>query len=116
MKQDKGASFTPGPWEYRELKDGWGIFPASVSRKSWSDDQVICGGEGDYDLLWLKEPDEANARLIAAAPELYEALETFANARVDAVTGMIILGNVGGPAAVNIAKRALAKARGPEER
>ena len=64
---------TPGPWEFRTLKNGWALFP-SAAPKNWSLENVICGGEGDYDHLWDKEPDEANARLIAAAPELYEAL------------------------------------------
>jgi hypothetical protein len=54
------------------LKNGWGIFPVSVSTKNWSTEDVICGGEADYDPLWDKEPDEANAHLIAAAPELLD--------------------------------------------
>jgi hypothetical protein len=68
------AAFTPGPWEFRTLKNGWALFP-SAAPKNWSLENVICGGEGDYDHLWDKEPDEADASLIAAAPELYGALD-----------------------------------------
>jgi len=64
------GAHTPGPWEFRDLPNGWaivavgGVFP----------DNAICGEESDYDPLWSQEPTPEDARLIAAAPDLLEAL------------------------------------------
>lgn len=63
------AKHTPGPWHwvdrghyYRlETLDGYEI----------ADDGSSCGEYGG----WMYSPDEPNARLIAAAPELLEALQ-----------------------------------------
>jgi len=75
MKNEK-AKFTPGPWIYRPNKyDDWGVVKspdglpvaqACVGR--WSKDFDKHRTEGT-------DPAEANARLIAAAPELLAALE-----------------------------------------
>jgi len=66
---------TPGPWIY--LYDGsgdfsvYGVDGAEVGT-AWSKDAHFMGnGEASY-------RNEANARLIAAAPELLEALEVLA--------------------------------------
>lgn len=59
MKEQE--TFTPGPWEYRDGGTNWnGIGP--VSSTAW-----ICR---------IPEND-ANARLIAAAPELYDQCKRF---------------------------------------
>lgn len=79
---------TPGPWEPRHdelvAKDGntVAIF-------------LCCGGQ---------EVNAANAHLIAAAPELYEALEMMLK--------MVEFGGFGKDAAMDTARSALAKARG----
>ena len=71
---------------------------------------VYCSGDGDE---WMKNGDNpkfieavANAHLIAAAPDLYEALE----ANVDAMDNLGISGG-----AMDAARAALAKARGESE-
>ena len=74
---DMHSKHTPGPWMYGAL---------SVSRKDWRKLQPI--GETAYGICGAtlvvaisgfgnatKPEDEANARLIAAAPELLEALK-----------------------------------------
>lgn len=72
-------NFTPGPWvfEYRSgdhpLSDrsGWGC------EGLWAVDGGLILGD---DIGWdggYEGPNEANARLIAAAPELLEALQWF---------------------------------------
>ncbi len=60
MKENK-QTFTPGPWEYRDGGTNWNEI-GPVSSTSW-----ICR---------IPEND-ANARLIAAAPELYEQCKRF---------------------------------------
>lgn len=62
LRTDAKASHTPGPWSYKHCKV-W-------SHESNGND-FICDAN-TFDLG--KEANEANARLIAAAPELLEAL------------------------------------------
>lgn len=59
---------TPGPWEIADIDDGW---KDCVSARS-ANGNVIAVAETDN-----KETAEADARLIAAAPELLVALENF---------------------------------------
>lgn len=80
------TKFTPGPWflEQRGADSsaspppgfslpGIAVFATALDghdiRTRYSDDNFICG-------MWsvVSDEDRANARLIAAAPELYEAL------------------------------------------
>jgi hypothetical protein len=61
---------TPGPWRYQENSDAY----THIVRAGTDD--YICGcGQGSDGTC------EANARLIAAAPELLEALEEFVASR-----------------------------------
>ncbi len=72
---------TPGPWEYRSRElDDWGVVRA--------DGFVICQArdkKGMSDVAQSKhradgtDPFEANARLISAAPDMYEALANLEN-------------------------------------
>lgn len=73
------SKHTPGPWETFKGQDGWGIVG-------------LCGG-------YYGELSEANARLIAAAPELLEALH-----------GLLLFPN--NPRENNKARAAIAKATG----
>jgi len=64
---------TQGPWSY--------IGNGDVVAKS----EKYCGGEKDIASVFLtvNDEDEANARLIAAAPELLEALQAIVKSLVD---------------------------------
>ena len=67
MGNETKTQHTPGPWRVR--KDGAGRL-AGVSDETRKFDCFVWGGVAvDADLM------EANARLIAAAPELLEALK-----------------------------------------
>lgn len=54
------ATFTPGPWMYQATASDhdYIVYPESTGR----------------DVALVRDFNEANARLIAAAPDLYEAL------------------------------------------
>lgn len=68
------TKFTKGPWEFRTDKDGTpyvgtGIF--KIVESIWGTTPSVDGT--------VKDDRIANAHLIAAAPELYEALEECLN-------------------------------------
>lgn len=86
------SAWTPGPW----TSDGILI---------WKANSVIAQADiGDVD--HIEEEREANARLIAAAPELYEALAWMAGLFNEATTEGVFSD------ALTHAHAALAKARG----
>ena len=62
------AKHTPGPWNVKEIETGWIIGPDRIER---------AGYIADVHKHTIPDTDDtarANARLIAAAPDLYEAL------------------------------------------
>lgn len=80
----KSAAFTPGPWVYEGSMNGpdirvgpqkyWeycGKKEKMPMQGSWKDTVAIIPTEKAFPVGGV---EEANARLIAAAPELYEAL------------------------------------------
>lgn len=61
---------TPGPWE---VKNGCNVFAPAVRIPLTKNDYIACtGGLSGTDTI---ERDAANARLIAAAPDLLEAVQ-----------------------------------------
>lgn len=94
------SKHTPGPWTFRRARSGehrWWIEGPGGDEKPWYIAETAGRGQ----------ENEANARLIAAAPELLAALQDFIAMGQqygwdDATTGRAILMNVG--------RRAIAKA------
>ena len=97
------AGHTPGPWFFHNLPDGWCISTAKTRRAAGSHN-AICGAEADYDPLWNEEPNEANARLIAAAPELLEASQSLLT--------NLLAGGLGSMKQIEALQAAIAKATG----
>lgn len=101
------TKFTPGPWRLSLTDDTTVIGP---------DHQEIAEAMGDYEDDDMLPEVEANARLIAAAPDLYTALEE-ASALVDALSGgrgnLRLRGQyISLEEAIARARAALSKARG----
>jgi hypothetical protein len=63
------TKFTPGPWE---TCDAWGPSKDGICIGELAAQQKIIASCTGY---YGRETSQANARLIAAAPELYEALK-----------------------------------------
>lgn len=67
IMETKTAKYTPGPWR-------------AIGERNWNEPRVsaIDPDTGRYSLVatvaWREGEHNANARLIAAAPQLYEAL------------------------------------------
>jgi hypothetical protein len=74
---------TPGPWQYRPHKyDDWGWVRGGVPDEDGYLPLVACARSGAFDATDYPahrsnktDPFEANARLIAAAPDLLAALK-----------------------------------------
>jgi len=67
------SKFTPGPWEYLCEIGYAGNYPYSKAHRVKIGKETLTIGCHGYDWEGGKEI-EANAHLIAAAPEMYEAL------------------------------------------
>lgn len=100
------AKFTPGPWEYEvDLQEaGKNLILEFQS--------VIIGGERR--IRMTGENAEANARLIAAAPEMYEALKELIGGLELATHNELIEMYIDPYGVINNAKRVLAKAEGKD--
>ena len=101
------APGTKGPWIVNP-------FNAQV-------DCSVIGKDGNLlpvcQMLWPTDErseaeTEANAHLAAAAPCMFEALETFANGCIDVSGAAVILGYPEAKAALEAARTALSRARG----
>jgi len=103
------TKFTPGPWEWETPlgDDCYSIVQAGVETHKWQFIAHISVGkpeEGEFPRRQCK----ANAQLIAAAPELYEAL--YRLVRDCEIAGL--QEQAGFDCWINMANAALAKARG----
>lgn len=70
MEASDPQQHTPGPWfavTDTSLQDEHGNGPVGIAISTWEDDVVDA-------IAWMQEGTEADARLIAVAPELADAL------------------------------------------
>ncbi len=103
--------FTPGPWAYRPHEfDDWGVVKTDKFTICQARDQ----NQLDDDILNQHrragtDPWEANARLIAAAPDLYECLE-----QATAMLRVLVPSDIPLRETLAYNEKILAKARGEE--
>lgn len=97
--KDDGGQFTRGPWRYAgRLGFGHLIYPNIA---------VAYGGEASG----RDEDGEANARLIAAAPDMFEALSRWVDLAETAIRELGIEPHPDERKCLDLARGALAKAR-----
>jgi hypothetical protein len=95
------AAFTPGPWHHVNIGRDWYVAEADRTVVAAIHPEVGSHAEAHF----------ANARLIAAAPDLYEALAGLIGFAESAETKALV-GDEGCLWPVEFARAALAKARG----
>ena len=99
---EKMMSHTPGPWKVAE-----NLFGNTASYEVYANVETKSGKGGYTRICQITPRDQkANARLIAAAPELLEALE--------AMVEMVEMNGLGKRYALDLAASAIKKARGEE--
>lgn len=107
----KMSDWTPGPWASRDFPDDWDVGgPEDGSSPAFcigTDDDVVAVVYGDYH---DRDQGKNDARLIAATPELYEALTALL--REVKKAGFESAHDYGWPTVIPAADAALAKARG----
>lgn len=82
------ASWTPGPWTAKKIRakergddfDLWDVIATEEQIDAGKAERPDDLRQG-YTFSLLEDPSEANARLFAAAPDLYAALEALTDAR-----------------------------------
>jgi hypothetical protein len=105
MATANDLGISPPPWHYDDAKDEFmGICAV------WDANNVFLVGTGDMEDADYSEI--ANARLMAAAPELYEALEMLCNGLEWNIENHPTVMNESDREALALARAALAKARG----
>ena len=98
------SEHTPGPWTIEKCPKATAV----TDGESWP--WLVSYNDGEYEgclALVQTQNAEANAKLIAAAPELLEALEMMLD--------MSEMGGFGKSAAEDTARAAIAKAKGETE-
>jgi len=103
-----GGKHTPGPWSYRsELHDDWGFVRAGRFLICQARDPRYMDNEHLAQCREVgRDPWEANARLIAAAPDLLDALKLLESA------ARILPPNIDPSSPLAQARAAIAKAEG----
>ena len=71
--------FTPGPWRFWDSPDRPSNYDLARLTAANGRHILFCYGGAGFEALGTSEENQANARLIASAPDLYAALENQVN-------------------------------------
>lgn len=107
--KEKRATFTPGPWHYSEVIRGGDQYYRQI-RADFKIARVHACHSGVIGTKKGREEDEANARLIAAAPELYAQAKNLERL----LTELAMQGETGTDEALEEVRAVLAKVDGGE--
>jgi len=107
--KEKRATFTPGPWHYSEVIRGRDQYYRQI-RADFKIAEVHACHSGVAGTKKGRAEDEANARLIAAAPELLEQCKLFEKC----LTHLINSGDSGADLERDKLREILAKVEGGE--
>ena len=109
LTEEKRATFTPGPWHYSEVIRGRDQYYRQI-RADFKIAEVHACHSGVTGTKKGRAEDEANARLIAAAPELLEQCKLFEKV----LTHLINSGDSGADLERDKLREVLAKVEGGE--
>ena len=107
--EEKRATFTPGPWHYSEVIRGRDQYYRQI-RADFKIAEVHACHSGVAGTKKGRAEDEANARLIAAAPELLDQCKLFEKV----LTHLINSGDSGADLERDKLREVLAKVEGGE--
>ena len=80
---------TPGPWKVDQNDEYPGNYIVREFCNLWDENEAIWDTDDPQQFTALCQEDDANARLIAAAPELLEACKIGAELWHDSSTGLV---------------------------
>lgn len=103
MKEFKG---TPGPWKWQKSSHTYGYYFLANENETKSKNCIIDDGSACGEYSPAIDVHGADAQLIAAAPELLEALQEFVDLFPDVIDGDAIM------PALDMAEAAINKALG----
>ena len=106
---------TPGPWTVRIAKTSVGLVRWHIAGVDADSFAPIAINSGSFDLFRSRETEESNARLIAAAPDLLEALTQAEYAVNKSVSGLTKVGYMEWIDILLAMQKAIAKATGGAE-
>jgi len=108
QRENNMSNYTPGPWRFNNnVQWGWVTNPFSVTvKKPGVHSAVVANMPARQTIPWTEA--EANARLIAAAPDLLEALQRLIT-EIEVATAARTLGELG---AIGQAEAAIRRATG----
>lgn len=68
------TNFTPGPWRHEKKMYGFSEMDAIGTNCQYDEGKTMHVTIGEKEYAWSTKESQANARLIAAAPEMFQVL------------------------------------------
>jgi hypothetical protein len=108
------GQFTPGPWCVEDPMAPESLWVVQAGKESYEWFAIaVCDMPDEDDHLFVSAEVHANARLIAAAPDLLAALQNLVSLQADAAFTPVDVWLARTSAHYSAAREAIAKATGP---